>query len=166
MSTGGNLPRRDFLKGAIAGALSGLSGCGGGSRDVVSLEPRLEGDHGSWTFIGSEDWSQDSRGVLFSPVWNQRKARYSDLLKREDFAYPSKEVLTNTDLSLEFQTFYWSVTNLSIILRAQDDRRFYCVQFNDMGRKGSSYAVRLYVQDGSGYRRDIASGFRPSSRTA
>ena len=161
MSTGGNLPRRDFLKGAIAGALSGLSGCGGGSQDVVSLEPRLEGDHGSWTFIGSEDWSQDSRGVLFSPVWNQRKARYGDLLKREDFAFPSKEVLTNTDLSLEFQTFYWSVTNLSIILRAQDDRRFYCVQFNDMGRKGSSYAVRLYVQDGSGYRRDIASGFAP-----
>ena len=161
MSTGGNLPRRDFLKGAIAGALSGLSGCGGGSQDVVSLEPRLEGDHGSWTFIGSEDWSQDSQGVLFSPVWNQRKARYGDLLKREDFAFPSKEVLTNTDLSLEFQTFYWSVTNLSIIVRAQDDRRFYCVQFNDMGRKGSSYAVRLYVQDGSGYRREIASGFAP-----
>ena len=74
MSTGSNLPRRDFLKGAIAGALSGLSGCGGGSQDVVSLEPQLDGDRRSWTFIGSEDWSQDSRGVLFSPVWNQRKA--------------------------------------------------------------------------------------------
>ena len=161
MSTDGNLPRRDFLKGAIAGALTGLSGCGGGSEDVVSLEPRLEGDHGSWTFIGSEDWSQDSRGVLFSPVWNQRKARYGDLLKREDFAFPSKEVLTNTDLSLEFQTFYWSVTNLSIVVRAQDDRRFYCVEFDDMGRKGSKYSVRLFVQDGSGYRRDIAGGFAP-----
>ena len=89
------------------------------------------------------------------------KGRYGDLLKREDFAFPSREVLTDSELSLEFQTFYWSVTNLSIILRAQDDRRFYCVQFNDMGRKGSSYAVRLYVQDGSGYRRDIASGFAP-----
>ena len=161
MSTGGNLPRRDFLKGVVAGALTGLSGCVGGSPAEVSLEPRLDRDRRSWTFIGSEDWSQDSRGVLFSPVWNQRKARYGDLLKREDFAFPSKEVLTNTDLSLEFQTFYWSVTNLSIILRAQDDRRFYCVQFNDMGRKGSSYAVRLYIQDGSGYRRDIASGFAP-----
>ena len=161
MSTGGNLPRREFIKGAMVGALSGLSGCVGGSPIEVSLQPQLNGDRDSWTFVGSEDWSQDSRGILYSPVWNQRKARYSDLLKREDFAYPTREVLSDTDLSLEFQTFYWSVTNLSIVLRAQDDRRFYCVEFGDMGRKGAKYAVRLFVQDGSGYRRDIAGGFAP-----
>ena len=161
MSTGGNLPRRKFIKGAIVGALSGLSGCVGGSPVEVSLQPRLERDRRSWTFAGSEDWSQDSRGILYSPVWNQRKARFSDLLKREDLAFPSQEVLTDTDLSLEFQTFYWSVTNLSIVVRAQDDRRFYCVEFDDMGRKGSKYSVRLFVQDGSGYRRDIAGGFAP-----
>ena len=159
MSSGELLPRRDFIKGAIA--LSGLGGCVGGSREVVSVEPRLDRDRRDWTFVGSEDWSQDGQGVLYSPVWNQRKARYSDLLKREDFAYPSREVLTDTEISLEFQTFYWSVTNLSIVLRAQDDRRFYSVEFDDMGRKGSKYAVRLFVQDGSGYRRDIAVGFAP-----
>ena len=159
MSSGELLARRDFIKGAIA--LSGLGGCVGVSREVVSLEPRLDRDRGSWTFIGSEDWSQDSQGILYSPVWNQRKARYSDLLKREDFAYPGREVLTDTEIGLEFQTFYWSVTNLSIVLRAQDDRRFYCVEFDDMGRKGAKYAVRLFVQDSSGYRREIANGFAP-----
>ncbi len=166
MPTGKKIARRDFIKETLAGAvsaaaLSGFSACGRRSTDAFSLRPQLGGDRGSWTFVGSEEWSQDSQGVLFSPVWNQRKARYSDLLKREDFAFPSREVLTDTELGLEFQTFYWSVTNLSIILRAQDDRRFYCVEFSDMGRKGSRYAVRLYVQDGSGYRRDIASGFAP-----
>ena len=161
MLTSSKMPRRDFIKGAMVGALSGLSGCVGGSPVEVSLQPQLSGDRDAWTFAGSEDWSQDSSGILYSPVWNQRKARYSDLLKREDLAFPSKEVLTDTDLSLEFQTFYWSVTNLSIVVRAQDDRRFYCVEFDDMGRKGSKYSVRLFVQDGSGYRRDIAGGFAP-----
>lgn len=162
MSSGELLARRDFIKGAIAlSALSGLGGCVGGSREVVSIEPRLDRDRSAWTFVGSEDWSQDGQGVLYSPVWNQRKARFSDLLKREDFAYPSREVLTDTEISLEFQTFYWSVTNLSIVLRAQDDHRFYCVEFDDMERKGPRYAVRLFVQDGSGYRRDIAVGFAP-----
>ena len=159
MSSGELLARRDFIKGAVA--LSGLGGCVGVSPEVVSLDPRLDRDRRSWTFIGSEDWSQDGQGVLYSPVWNQRKARYSDLLKREDFAYPSREVLTDTEIGLEFQTFYWSVTNLSIVLRAQGDRRFYCVEFDDMGRKGAKYAVRLFVQDSSGYRRDIANGFAP-----
>ena len=148
MLSGDKLPRRDFIKVSIAGALGGFSGCAGGSSEEVSLEPRLDRDRSAWAFVGSEDWSQDGQGVLYSPVWNQRKARYSDLLKREDFAYPSREVLADTDISLEFQTFYWSVTNLSIVLRAQDDRRFYCVEFDDMERKGPRYAVRLFVQDG------------------
>ena len=75
MSSGELLARRDFIKGAIA--LSGLGGCVGGSREVVSIEPRLDRDQSSWTFVGSEDWSQDGQGVLYSPVWNQRKERYS-----------------------------------------------------------------------------------------
>ncbi len=166
MPTNKKISRRDFIKGALAGtasasALSGFSACGGRSTDSLSLTPRLADDRKSWTFVGSEEWSQDSQGILFSPVWNQRKARYSDLLKREDFAYPGREVLSDTDLSVEFQTFYWSVTNVSIIFRARDSVQFYCVEFYDMGRKGPKYGVRLFVQDSSGYRRDIASGFAP-----
>lgn len=161
--------RREFLKGAFAGAasfgtLNYLAACTKKStRDSLFFKPQLYSDRGSWTFLGSEEWSQNSQGILFSPVWNQTKDRYGDLLKREDYAYPSREVLSDTDLNIEFQTFYWSVTNISVVIRAQDSMRFYCVEFNDMGRKGPLYQVRLFIQDSSGYRRDIATGFAPHS---
>ncbi|MFN0170979.1 MAG: sialidase family protein [Bryobacteraceae bacterium] len=126
----------------------------------ISLKPVLSDSAAPWTFVGSPDWSHDA-GILYSPVWNHRKAKKTDLLKREDFAYPSGETLDDTDLSVEFRLFSWSVTDAGLIFRAQDSVRFYCVQLYDLERKGPKYSVRLFVQDASGYRRDIASGFAP-----
>ena len=165
----GQISRRSFIKNALTVAIStGVGGayisCGiNSSRDSISLTPQLNGNKDSWTFVGDTQWSQDSNKIIYSPVWKQRKDRYSDLLKREDIAYPSPEVLTDTDLSVEFQTFYWSVTNVSIVVRAQDSVRFYCVEFRDLERKGAKYEVRVFLQDQSGYRRDIATGLAPHS---
>ena len=72
-------------------------------------------------------------------------------------------MLTDTDVRVEFQTFYWSVVNTGIAFRAQDSVRFYCVVFRDMERKGSKYEARLFRQEESGYRREIATGFAPHS---
>src|SRR5262249_27786575 len=129
--------------------------------DAISLAGNLTGHEADWTFVGSKDWSQGPDGVLYSPVWNHRLAKRSDLLKREDFAYPTTEILTETDIGVEFETYYWSVVNTGIVFRAQDSGRFYVVEFADMERKGPKYSIRLFVQDSSGYRREIAVGFAP-----
>ena len=167
------MQRRQFMQKAAVGVTSfgvgTLAACSGSAR--VSARAKLRENPGQWTFVGSKDWTEDSQGILYSPVWKQcivRKENESvrilddmDLLKREDFAYPSAEALTDTDLSVEFRTYHWSVDNSGIVFRAQDSTRFYAVEFDDLRRKGSKYEVRLYVQDASGYRRDIASGFAP-----
>jgi len=158
------MKRREFVSKGLAGLaaipLAGLDAYPSTSKQI-SLGGKLTGHEADWTFVGSKDWSEDKEGILYSPVWNHRKTKRPDLLKREDFAYPSSEVLIDTDLSIEFETFYWSVVTAGIVFRAQDSTRFYVVEFCDMGRKGSKYEARLYVQDASGYRRDIASGFAP-----
>ena len=129
----------------------------------ISRTPKLAGAGAAWTFTGSDEWSQDEEGILHSPVWNQHLAQKPDLLKREDVAYPIPESLSDTDLSVEFRTYHWSVVLAGIVFRAQDSVRCYVVEFNDMGRKGAKYEVRLFVQDEAGYRHDIAVGFAPYS---
>jgi hypothetical protein len=156
------LRRREFIQTSVTG-IAGLStgmliSCSSAA-DRIARTPNLTGNEASWTFVGSDQWSQDEQGILYSPVWNQRQANQSDLLKREDIAFPTSDMLDDTELSLEFRTYYWSVVLAGILLRAEDSVRYYAIEFVDMGRKGSKYAVRLFVQEETGYRREIAVGF-------
>lgn len=162
-----NTARREFLQKGAAAAASSLGmmafpSCSG-STGQVSLTAALTGNEAAWSFSGSRDWTQDGDGILYSPVWNQYRVRKkgNDLLKREDFAYPSQEALSDTDISVEFRTYYWSVLSTGIAFRAQDSHQLYLVEFYDTERKGPQYSVRLFVQDGFGYRREIAAGFAP-----
>ncbi len=34
----------------------------------VTLQPKLTGHEAEWSFVGSRDWSQDSQGIIYSPV--------------------------------------------------------------------------------------------------
>src|SRR5579872_6961721 len=154
--------RREFVRKGLAGVaalpLAGVRAISSPSKDIA-VEGKLNGHEADWTFVGGKNWSQDEQGVLYSPIWNDRRAKREDLLKREDFAYPSSEALTDTDLRVELETFYWSVVTAGITFRAQDSGRFYVVEFFDIEPTASAYSVRLFVQDASGYRRDIASAF-------
>lgn len=115
----------------------------------------------AWQTIGSPEWREDGEGILRSPIWNQcvAVAGNHDLLKREDFLYPSPHSHADTDVSFEFRTFTssWSVANFGIVLRAQDSVRFYCIEVADFPAAEARYGIRLFVQDGTGFRRDIAS---------
>src|SRR5262250_1121172 len=74
----------------------------------ISLTGNLTGHEADWTFVGSKDWSQGADGILYSPVWNYRLTKRPDLLKREDFAYPTTKIFSEIDISVEFKTYYWS----------------------------------------------------------
>ncbi len=156
--------RREFIGKTLAGmASAGVAGFTGCSflTGEVSLTPKLAGHKEAWLYVGSKDWSQDDDGIIYSPVWNQCIAKKggNDTLKREDFAYPASTVLGETDLSMEFRTYAWSVITTGIVFRAQDSARYYVVEFSDMERKGPKYSVRLFRQDASGYRQELAAGF-------
>ena len=126
------------------------------------------------TFVGSDEWRQDSDGILFSPIWNQCiTQRGTDLLKREDFLYPAADVYAELDLQIEFRTFgpFWSVGSLGMVFRAQDSVRFYCLEIIELepAATESKFQARFYVQDASGYRRDIGAATAdhpPLPRTA
>ena len=87
--------RREFMQQAAIGmasvGLSSLPACANLKR--VALQPKLTGHEAEWTFVGGKDWTEDSAGILYSPIWNECIARKggNDLLKREDFAYPTAE---------------------------------------------------------------------------
>ena len=44
-----------------------------------------------------------------------------------------------------------------------DSSRFYVLDVVDLGRKGGAYEVTLWLQEGTGYRRELASGLAPHS---
>ena len=140
---------------------------------LQQIDTRMAGQQARWTFVGSEHpWKQREDGVILSPLWAilgeteapgyfKSRDAYADDLTREDFAFLSGEVVRDLDLSVEFQIRYGSVTNMGVAFRALDSRRMYCVQVEDMGRKGFSFHVSLWVQDAAGFRTQIASGVVP-----
>ncbi len=128
--------------------------------NLISLKPSLPDKAAPWTFVGSPDWSQDA-GILYSPVWNQRKAKKptcsSERILPTRRARPST---TRISASNSVSSTGRSPTPASSF-GPRTAYAFYRVQLYDLERKGPKYSVRLFVQDASGYRRDIASGFAP-----
>jgi len=145
---------------------------GAEAKSLQKIDTRMAGQEARWIFVGSEHpWKQRKDGVILSPIWGilgeadapryfERYGPYADDLTREDYAFLSDEILSDLDLSVDFQIRYGSVTNMGIGLRAQDGRRMYCVQVADMGRKGFSFHVSLWLQDAAGFRTA-----RPRART-
>ena len=164
------MQRRAFMQQAVAGAaavgLGGLSACR--NLGQVSLRPKLAGNEATWTFVGSKDWSQDEQGVFYSPVWTEcitkQVSAGNDLLKREDFAYPTSEVLGDTDLSVEFRTYIWSVDTAGVVFGAQDSTRYYYVELGEPGGEWDKYDLRVVRRDSTGYRHDLASAFVPHAK--
>ena len=160
------MQRREFIwKSAIGLTSIGMTALPARSAIAgrVSYSPKLAGNEDSWTFLGDKNWSQDSQGVIYSPVWNQYVVRKdgNDLTKREDFAFPITGTFGDVDFRLEFQSYYWSVDTVGIVFRAQDSVRYYYVEAGDAG---GHYDVRLLVRDATGYRRDVASAIVPYAK--
>src|SRR5262249_20826006 len=131
----------------------------GPSKSRIAFAPNKVDKLQNWTFGGSQNWSQDSAGVIYSPIWNEcMVGKGHDLLRREDFAFIPEGVSADVSLDFEFRVFYWGIVNAGIVLRAQDDLRYYLVEISDRGGKTAGYTVCLWRQDASGYRYQIASG--------
>ena len=141
------------------------------------INTQMAGAEERWTFLGSDNpWKQRADGVILPPIWAilgeadaplyfKTYASYADDLTREDYAFLSSAILGDLDLSVDFQIRSGSVTNMGVGIRAQDSRSMYCVIVEDMGRKGYSFGVTLWMQDGTGLRRLIGSGIVPHPET-
>ena len=125
-----------------------------------------------WTFVGVPKWKQDQEGHIYPPVWSYPNFdpdpsavpnAYAHELAREDYAFLTSELLGDTDVSVDYKCPYGSVIHGGIVFRAVDSARCYVLEINDMGRKGHHYELVLWLQDGAGYRKELARGRAPHS---
>jgi len=138
----------------------------------VELDTLLIGNEQDWTFIGVRKWKQDMIGVIYPPVWSNprfdpdpagRPPHRPHELAREDYAFLTRRPLGETDVSVEFKCFYSAVVNGGIVLRAADSSRCYVLNMESRGRKGQHYDTRLWLQDATGLRKELARGTAPHS---
>jgi hypothetical protein len=133
----------------------------------IRLNTTLTDNEADWTFIGVPKWKQDSDGVIYPPVWSypnfdpdpsQVPNHYAHELAREDFAFLTSQPFEDTDISVEHKCPYGSVLHGGIVFRAVDSARFYVLDIVDLGRKAQAYELILWMQEATGYRRELARG--------
>src|SRR5262245_2223823 len=129
------IQRRDFLRSGI-----GLTAAGrvweAAAQSPIVFAPNTAGNLQSWTFGGSKNWSQDNAGIIYSPIWNEcMVGKGHDLLKREDFAFIPEVVSADVRVDFEFRDFYWGIVNAGLVLRAQDDLRYYLIEITNRNGK-------------------------------
>ena len=138
----------------------------------IRLNTTLTSNEADWTFIGVPKWKQDQDGVIYPPVWSypnfdpdpsQIPDYYAHELAREDFVFLTSQLLEDTDISVEHKCPYGAVIHGGIVFRAVDSARFYVLDVVDLGRKGQAYELILWVQEATGYRRELARGTAPHS---
>ena len=136
------------------------------------LNAQMTGCRENWTFIGNPDWTENHEGIIHPPVWSYADFDpdpssvpnlYAHELAREDYALLTCEALDDTDVSVEYKCPYGSVIHGGIVFRAMDSARCYVLDLTDLGRKGQAYELTLWLQDGTGVRRRLASARMPHS---
>ena len=136
------------------------------------LNTTLTGNRDSWTFIGHPGWREDHEGQIYPPVWSYESFDpdptrppnyYAHELAREDYAFLTSETLDDTDISVDHKCPYGSVLHGGIVFRAMDSARCYVLDVWDLGRKAQAYELTLWLQDGSGLRRELAMARMPHS---
>jgi hypothetical protein len=133
-----------------------------------------------WVFSGRSTWAERD-GRLYSPMFSaplfdrvpgdvpnlyadyQLFDEHPEMRYRWEFAFPSSRFLADVDIAVDIENFYSSGAGCGVVLRAQDDNRYYCVEALDMGRKGNDYRVALMRSDASGYAVELAAGYAPHS---
>jgi len=140
--------------------------------NYVRLSTAITGNERNWTFIGVPKWKQDHTGHIYPPVWSYPNfdpdpslvpEGYAHELARLDFALLTYQPLADTDVSVDYKCPYGSVLHGGIVFRAMDSSRFYVVDIEDMGRKGNAYELTLWLQDATGYWKQLARGIAPHS---
>jgi hypothetical protein len=138
----------------------------------IRLNTTLISNEADWTFVGVPKWKQDQEGILYPPVWSypnfdpdptQVPNHYAHELAREDYAFLASQPLEDTDISVEHKCPHGAVIHGGIVFRAVDSVRCYVLEIVDMGRKGQAYELILWVQEATGYRRELARGRAPHS---
>ncbi len=136
------------------------------------LNAHLIGNEDSWTFIGVPGWQQTQDNIIYPPVWSYPNFdpdptripnSYAHELAREDFAFLTSQPLDDTDISVDYKCPYGSIIHGGIVFRSMDSARFYVVDVVELGRKAQAYELTLWIQDQSGYRRELARGLVPHS---
>ena len=145
---------------------------------MMKIDTTLTGNEKDWTFVESDQlWKQRDDGVFLPPIWKilgeadapgyfKGYSAYADDLTREDYAFLTRPVLADIDLSVDFQIRYAAVVDMGVAFRAQDSQRMYVVVVNDMGRKGYAFHVALWLQDSNGFRQQLAEGIVPHPETS
>jgi len=139
---------------------------------LIRVNTALVDHEQDWTFVSAPGWKEDHEEHVYPPVWsNPRFDRdpsrvpdhYAHELAREDYAFLTSQPLADTDVSVEYKCPYGSVIHGGIVFRAADSSRCYVLDLVDMGRKGHCYELTLWLQDASGYRKELARGRVPHS---
>jgi len=139
---------------------------------LTSIDTRPGQGDDRWTYIGDPDWRADDDGVLYPPVFaNPRFDRgddqvpdlYAHPLAREDYAILADTPLEDTDIAFDYTCPYGAVLHGGAIVRATGGMCGYILDFLEMGRKAQAYEVILWLQDESGYRRQLARAQVPHS---
>ncbi len=111
---------------------------------MASLEI-TDATSGKWTFVGSA-WQQDAEGIITAP------AEASD----QDLAFYTAEAYQDFEAEFDFR---WDCvwTTAGFILRAQDARRYYVVDFPVVGQqyRGEHFWVTISRVDDRGYREGL-----------
>jgi hypothetical protein len=135
--------------------------------NLIRLNTALVNNEQDWTFIGTPGWKEDHEGYIYPPVWSnprfdrdpsQVPDHYAHELAREDYAFLTSQPLGDTDISVDYKCPYGSVIHGGVVFRAVDSSRCYVLDIVDMGRKGHCYELILWLQDASGYRKELARG--------
>ncbi len=145
-----------------------------------SIDTRFAGREREWVFSGRTSWTERD-GRLHSPMFSaplfdlgphrvpnlyadyQLFDEHPEMRFRWEFAFPSPRFLSDVDIGVDLENFYSSGAGCGLVLRAQDDNRYYSVEVLDMGVKGSDYRVALMRSDASGYAVELAAGYAPHS---
>jgi len=134
------------------------------------VELRLDGTEPQWTYVGDPEWKYDAQGLIYPPVWPQAELAYYTVVSaysydqaREDYAFFTGATFADMTLSVEFKMYHSSIVHGGLVFRAMDRARCYVVDVVDMGRRGQTYNVTLWVQDETGYRRELAGALAPHS---
>jgi hypothetical protein len=137
-----------------------------------SIDTMMEGRRENWFFIGNDAWKQDIEGVIYPPKWSnpahckgqdQPPDNYVESMGRVDQVFLFKNAFGDLDINVEYKCYIDSAISGGIIFRAQDSRRYYILCLEDMFYSAPYYEFVLWIQEPSGYRREMARKTVPHS---
>lgn len=136
----------------------------------MKADIRLDGTETQWAYVGDPEWKYDAEAVMYPPVWPQAELAYYTVVgaysydqAREDYAFFTGAVLADMELTVDLKMFYSSAVHGGLLFRAQDSVRGYVLDVEDMSRRGQNYRLTLWLQEESGYRRELGKGMAPHS---